>query len=361
MLLIADRPGMILDRLGQAWIRYAHFDKHDLICSSEIHPFELRRRAESGRLVHWIDPLAFAIHPNAARVPQVVVVHHLTDLEVSPMLKKLRFADFITTSSQQWRQRLHALTGREPVVIPYSVDASVFVPAAKERAMAALPLTSGKYVIGFSGRAEANAFGRKGTDLFLNVLASARREWDDLAVALIGSGWETLRSSIEQLGIEVAHFRPNRTEDTAAIYPAMDVFLCTSREEGGPCTVLEAMACEVAVVTTNVGHIPEVASDGVNAFVVRDFSSASFMERLRALRADQQKARAIAREGRRFIVAHRDERVAHDGIDFEEIYGAAEANFRQRNQKDISARLFSMAYLRMRYSARRALNVVWGR
>jgi hypothetical protein len=50
------------------------------------------------------------------------------------------------------------------------------------------------------------------------------------------------------------------------LYSALDVYLLTSRVEGGPCTVFEAMACETAVVSTRVGAVPNLIIDGVNGY-----------------------------------------------------------------------------------------------
>jgi hypothetical protein len=57
-----------------------------------------------------------------------------------------------------------------------------------------------------------------------------------------------------------------RKLDLPLLYSALDVYLLTSRVEGGPCTVFEAMACETAVVSTRVGAVPEIILDGVNGF-----------------------------------------------------------------------------------------------
>jgi len=47
----------------------------------------------------------------------------------------------------------------------------------------------------------------------------------------------------------------------------LDLYLVTSRAEGGPLALLEAMATGVPLVTTNVGMAPLVVSHGVNGFV----------------------------------------------------------------------------------------------
>ena len=47
-------------------------------------------------------------------------------------------------------------------------------------------------------------------------------------------------------------------EDMPEYYNGIDIYVCTSRTEGTPNTVLEAMACGVPVISTDVGIVPEV-------------------------------------------------------------------------------------------------------
>ena len=48
-------------------------------------------------------------------------------------------------------------------------------------------------------------------------------------------------------------FIPN--EDMINFYKSIDIYVCTSKSEGGPNTILEAMACGVPIVTTDVGIV----------------------------------------------------------------------------------------------------------
>lgn len=54
----------------------------------------------------------------------------------------------------------------------------------------------------------------------------------------------------------------------ADLLPAFDVFVLTSMAEGIPTVILEAMACGLPVVATDVGSVTEVVKDGQTGFVV---------------------------------------------------------------------------------------------
>lgn len=49
--------------------------------------------------------------------------------------------------------------------------------------------------------------------------------------------------------------------------PAIDIFLLTSRFEGFPVALLEAMSCKLPIVTTNVGSINEIIKNNKNGFI----------------------------------------------------------------------------------------------
>lgn len=67
----------------------------------------------------------------------------------------------------------------------------------------------------------------------------------------------------------------NFLEDASLLIPQFDVFLMTSKREGGPTSVLEAFYKKVPVVSTKVGVVSEAIENGVNGFVtnVGDYNS----------------------------------------------------------------------------------------
>lgn len=66
-------------------------------------------------------------------------------------------------------------------------------------------------------------------------------------------------------------------------YARIDAYVCTSKIEGTPNPVLEAMACGVPVVTTDVGVVPQAFGPRQSEFILRERSVACLKEALRRL------------------------------------------------------------------------------
>lgn len=81
--------------------------------------------------------------------------------------------------------------------------------------------------------------------------------------------------------------------DPPAVVAGADVFALTSRHEGLPISLLEAMALGVPPVVTAVGGIPEVVNDGLNGLLVLAGDVEAFAGALRRLARDPVLRRAL--------------------------------------------------------------------
>ncbi len=103
----------------------------------------------------------------------------------------------------------------------------------------------------------------------LEVVAKTKVSFPELRYLLVGDG--PLRNDVlaraEQLGLD-GHFSwlGNRS-DIPTILAAADVFLLTSRWEGLPRTMIEAMAMGKAIVATQVDGVLDVIEDNVTGYV----------------------------------------------------------------------------------------------
>lgn len=122
-------------------------------------------------------------------------------------------------------------------------------------------------------------------------------------LVIIGDGPERrrLQSRARSSGVEgqivVAGELPNARE----IMPAFDVFALSSRLEGIPLSLVEAMAAERPVVATRVGGVPELVVDGVSGLLVPPGSPEQLRAALARIRADGDLASRLGLAGRRTV------------------------------------------------------------
>lgn len=98
----------------------------------------------------------------------------------------------------------------------------------------------------------------------LLIRAMSELQTPDAHLVLVGDGEsrEELEALAHALEIqERVHFL-GTTVDTVPTLLAMDLFALSSKAEGLPMCLLEAMACQIPIVSTDVGGIPDLLEDG---------------------------------------------------------------------------------------------------
>jgi len=97
-------------------------------------------------------------------------------------------------------------------------------------------------------------------------------------------------------------------EDLIHLHSGATVFACPSIYEPFGLVILEAMACETAVVASKVGGIPEIVVDGETGFLVdydpehTDRFASGLATRIKQLLDDPGLARAMGETGRRRVI-----------------------------------------------------------
>lgn len=107
----------------------------------------------------------------------------------------------------------------------------------------------------------------KGPDIFLRVVQQLKSRYK-IHILLSAPARGYIKSGLESLGIPYQHYQLKNYWEIVRLYQALDLYLVTSREEGGPKAMLEALACGIPLVTTRVGMVPEVIIDKFNGLSV---------------------------------------------------------------------------------------------
>jgi glycosyltransferase involved in cell wall biosynthesis len=139
-------------------------------------------------------------------------------------------------------------------------------PLDREAARDALGLPRDSFVVGWVGRLS----GEKGPDVLLDALPHVGEL--PLVVSVVGNGVERvpLEARTSALGLDGRVRWHGAVPDAGRLFAAFDVFVLSSRSEGTPMALFEAMAAGVPIVATRVGGVPDVVSRADAAIVPPD-------------------------------------------------------------------------------------------
>ena len=111
----------------------------------------------------------------------------------------------------------------------------------------------------------------------------------DSRLYMVGDGpeREPAEGLVSELGLADRVLFLGEVSDVAEILGQADLFLLPSEQESFGLAALEAMSCEVPVIATRVGGLPEVVRDGVDGYLVDVGDVATMAERGAELLGDE--------------------------------------------------------------------------
>jgi glycosyltransferase involved in cell wall biosynthesis len=261
---------------------------------------------------HWAIPTGPAAVTAARRlrVPSVITMHggdvyvnpeqgydFPTRWYVRPVLHwTLRQAGALTAITEDCRQ--HALRAGAPAegihLVFNGTDLRRFSPGENGEGLHRF----GPHMI-FACR---QLFPRKGIRFLLEAGAQLKPQFPDLKIVLAGDGFERpeLAKLAGELGIgaDVTFLGWVPNAELPPYYRAAAVSVIPSLEEGFGIPAAEAMGCEVPVVASDAGGLPEVVENGVTGIVVPRGDSAALAGAIGSLLADPERRRRMGQAGR---------------------------------------------------------------
>lgn len=192
----------------------------------------------------------------------------------------LRLATAVTTNSRAgrvfWSERL-GVDPRSITVLYNGVDTEQFRPT----------LESDRRVPRMGVLARLHR--KNGHAWFLRCLSALKGLGDSWECVLAGEGDEQalLERMIGDLKLDRRVAIVQHTSDPVGFLRTLDVYVQPSLAEGMPNAVLEAMACGLPVVATDVGGTREAVVDGETGWLVRPGDCETIVARLRVLLSDQ--------------------------------------------------------------------------
>ncbi|QNH61439.1 N-acetyl-alpha-D-glucosaminyl L-malate synthase BshA [Hymenobacter sediminicola] len=206
------------------------------------------------------------------RIPVVTTLHGTDitlvgkDASYEPVVTfSINQSDGVTSVSADLRRETYEYFAIEKdiEVIPNFINLARFQKQDKAHFKAAIAPNGEKLLVHTS-----NFRSVKRVDDVVNIFAGVRKQ-TPAKLLLVGDGPD--RPRIEKLCREIGHCEDVRflgkLEAVEEVLSIADLFLMPSEKESFGLAALEAMACEVPVISTNAGGIPELNQHGITGMV----------------------------------------------------------------------------------------------
>ncbi len=205
--------------------------------------------------------------------------------------------DLILAVSENVAAVLEEYLSKKGTAIPIlplylGIDLTVFHP---------MPEMEKKWDIAFMGRLEE----MKAVDLFPEMLRNLKTNYPNLKMVMTGEGSlkEKLLSNFDRA--EVSHMIDYlgviEIKEVPILINQSRIFIYPSREEPFGLSILEAMACGVTVVTTNVYGPKEIVTDGVDGLAVDPDDVGALVKAISTLLDDPELREEIGMNGKLMV------------------------------------------------------------
>jgi len=261
----------------------------------------IRRNSVRHIHAHFADRAA-VVAMVAARFLKITysLTAHANDIYVSPIMlkEKIRNAKFVTTCTSYNKKYLEHLTGQRIELVYHGID-------LKDLKLYGIKKSNKKPVLILSvGQLKE----KKGFPFLIKACHLLKKRGYNFICEIIGEGPE--RSNLEKLIYDFS------LEDTVILsgsvsnkkvldryqYATIFVLSCipakNNDRDGIPNVLIEAMGCQVPVISTKFSGIPEIIEDGVNGLLVDPANEKALADAMSGLLDNARIQKKIAQNGR---------------------------------------------------------------
>jgi glycosyltransferase involved in cell wall biosynthesis len=211
-----------------------------------------------------------------AKIPIILTEHAKYSISCSNELQNAcrraaRSVDCFTVVSEDLKLffvKELGIQDKSLTVIPNGIDTKRFAPRPRNQALIDLlpGKFQGKVLVSVGRLAEA-----KDQITLISAMELLKKQGRNIFLILIGEGEmrKQIEAEVNRRGLANCVRLTGSRSDIDRLLPGADAFVLSSKREGLPMSILEAMAAGLPVIATRVGGIPEVIKDGENGILVQ--------------------------------------------------------------------------------------------
>ncbi len=196
----------------------------------------------------------------------VCSIYHFdnSDKELQDFIKRDKYVDFYHVISENTKAQISSLTDKNIQSIPFWVNNDIFFNIDdKKNLREKYNIRNDAYLIGsFQRDTEGKDLTSpkliKGPDRFVEIVKNLYKNDKNLQVLLTGKRRGYLINKFKELNIKYIYFEMTDFKTLNELYNCLDLYIVTSRIEGGPQAILECGITKTPIISTDVGVAPEV-------------------------------------------------------------------------------------------------------
>lgn len=248
----------IIDRLKKEWIQYNK-------------TFHTKNKYFSD-IVWLIAPWAISesFIKKIKRKKIVSSIYHIEENPESSQVESIKqndkYVDAYHTISIKTKQELSNYTKKPIYYIPFWVNQNIWYQIDnKDSLRSKYNFHQNDFLIGsFQRDTESSDMKSpklvKGPDIFIKLLETIKETKPNLKVVLAGNKRNYVISELERLKIPYKYFEMMNFEELNELYNILDLYLVTSRLEGGPQAIVECGLNKTPIISTDVGIADQILS-----------------------------------------------------------------------------------------------------
>ncbi|MDZ8023458.1 MAG: glycosyltransferase family 4 protein [Nostoc sp. DedQUE11] len=196
------------------------------------------------------------------------------------------FADKIVFQTQRARDYFPLKLQKKSSIIPNMV----VLPPIKKQSLDKLSTERSLIAMG-------RFVPEKGFDLLLQAFAKVKDNYPQWTLTILGDGKlrPELESLCKQLGLSDRVYFPGMVNNTYAFLQQAELFIMSSRFEGFPNAICEAMACGLPIISTDCPSGPrEIIRDGIDGILVPNEDVSALAIAMERLMSNEQERKSLA-------------------------------------------------------------------
>lgn len=251
----------VCDRFTQEWIT-----NNPNVSTDDIHECDILWLLAGWRWNH--------IPENILRSKKVVLtVHHIVpekfDInKVNEFKFRDQFVDVYHVPCNKTKDQIRQLTNKPVEVIPFWANQNLwYLNSDKEGLRKSFGIDKDCFLIGsFQRDTEGHDLIspklEKGPDIFCDIVENLFLKNKNIKVLLAGWRRQYVINRLEKAEIPYYYFELPDFEKLNNLYNCLDLYLVSSRHEGGPQSIIECALSKTPIISTDVGIAKDILSEG---------------------------------------------------------------------------------------------------